>query len=136
MLPHYKAGTLRFLAQSSATRSGQPVACCTSSGEVNGWYEARYAACVIASKRKTPSVVMTAAEKLPERLANAFEEKFGIRPLEGYGCTECSPAVAVNTHDFRSAGFRHDSIPSCAEAHQRSMADSREAREMRHSRRK
>ena len=51
-------------------------------------------------------VVVTAAEKLPERLAAAFEEQFGIRPLEGYGCTECAPAVAVNTHDFRSAGFR------------------------------
>ena len=51
-------------------------------------------------------VVATAAEKLPERLANAFEEQFGLRPLEGYGCTECAPAVAVNTHDFRSAGFR------------------------------
>jgi acyl-[acyl-carrier-protein]-phospholipid O-acyltransferase/long-chain-fatty-acid--[acyl-carrier-protein] ligase len=51
-------------------------------------------------------VVMTGAEKLPERLAAAFEDQFGIRPLEGYGCTECAPAVAVNTHDFRSAGFR------------------------------
>jgi acyl-[acyl-carrier-protein]-phospholipid O-acyltransferase/long-chain-fatty-acid--[acyl-carrier-protein] ligase len=51
-------------------------------------------------------VVMTGAEKLPDRLAAAFEERFGIRPLEGYGCTECGPAVAVNTHDFRSAGFR------------------------------
>jgi acyl-[acyl-carrier-protein]-phospholipid O-acyltransferase/long-chain-fatty-acid--[acyl-carrier-protein] ligase len=51
-------------------------------------------------------LVMTGAEKLPERLAMAFEEKFGIRPLEGYGCTECGPAVAVNTFDFRSAGFR------------------------------
>ncbi|MGA2787250.1 MAG: AMP-binding protein, partial [Verrucomicrobiota bacterium] len=50
-------------------------------------------------------VVMTGAEKLPDRLAMAFEERFGIRPLEGYGCTECAPAVAVNTLDFRSAGF-------------------------------
>jgi acyl-[acyl-carrier-protein]-phospholipid O-acyltransferase / long-chain-fatty-acid--[acyl-carrier-protein] ligase len=51
-------------------------------------------------------VVMTGAEKLPDRLAAAFEEQFGIRPLEGYGCTECAPGVAVNTLDFRSAGFR------------------------------
>jgi len=51
-------------------------------------------------------LVMAGAEKLPERLASAFDEQFGIRPVEGYGCTECGPAVAVNTHDFRSAGFR------------------------------
>jgi acyl-[acyl-carrier-protein]-phospholipid O-acyltransferase/long-chain-fatty-acid--[acyl-carrier-protein] ligase len=49
---------------------------------------------------------MTGAEKLPDRLATAFEEHFGLRPLEGYGCTECGPAVAVNTRDFRAAGFR------------------------------
>ena len=50
--------------------------------------------------------VMVGAEKLQERVANAFEQQFGIRPLEAYGCTECAPAVAVNTNDFRSAGFR------------------------------
>jgi len=51
-------------------------------------------------------IVLTGAEKLPARLASAFEEQFGIHPLEGYGCTECSPCVAANTPDFRSAGYR------------------------------
>ena len=49
-------------------------------------------------------LIVTGAEKLPERLAAAFAERFGIRPFEGYGCTECSPAVAVNAWDYRAAG--------------------------------
>ena len=51
------------------------------------------------------TLVVTGAEKLPTPLAAAFEARFGIRPFEGYGCTECSPAVAVNTWDYRAAGF-------------------------------
>jgi acyl-[acyl-carrier-protein]-phospholipid O-acyltransferase/long-chain-fatty-acid--[acyl-carrier-protein] ligase len=50
-------------------------------------------------------LIITGAEKLPECLAAAFEERFGIRPFEGYGCTECAPAVAVNAWDYRAAGF-------------------------------
>jgi acyl-[acyl-carrier-protein]-phospholipid O-acyltransferase/long-chain-fatty-acid--[acyl-carrier-protein] ligase len=55
-------------------------------------------------------LVMTGAEKLPDRLATAFEEHFGIRPMEGYGCTECAPVVAVNAPDFRSAGFHQVAV--------------------------
>jgi len=44
-------------------------------------------------------LVVTGAEKLPLSLANAFEEKFGVRPQEGYGLTETSPATNVNLPD-------------------------------------
>jgi len=44
-------------------------------------------------------LVVTGAEKLPQSLANAFEDKFGIRPQEGYGLTETSPATNVNLPD-------------------------------------
>ncbi|MBK8096703.1 MAG: MFS transporter [Planctomycetes bacterium] len=50
-------------------------------------------------------IVLAGAEKLPERLATAFVERFGIRPLEGYGATECAPVIAVSTLDFRAPGF-------------------------------
>jgi len=50
-------------------------------------------------------IVFTGAEKLSERLALTFEEKFGIRPIEGYGATECSPAITVSTLDYRGQGI-------------------------------
>ena len=50
-------------------------------------------------------VVLTGAEKLQPRLAQAFEDRFGVGPIEGYGVTECAPVIAVNCPDFRAAGY-------------------------------
>ena len=50
---------------------------------------------------KTLRHVMVGAEKLKERLAESFREKFGITPLEGYGCTELSPVATVSVRSFQ-----------------------------------
>jgi acyl-[acyl-carrier-protein]-phospholipid O-acyltransferase/long-chain-fatty-acid--[acyl-carrier-protein] ligase len=47
-------------------------------------------------------VAVAGAEKLPSELCDAFEAKFGFRPVEGYGATELSPLVAVNIPESRS----------------------------------
>jgi acyl-[acyl-carrier-protein]-phospholipid O-acyltransferase/long-chain-fatty-acid--[acyl-carrier-protein] ligase len=47
---------------------------------------------------------LVGAEKLREPIAAAFKEKFGIALLEGYGCTEMSPVVAVNAPDVHDDG--------------------------------
>jgi acyl-[acyl-carrier-protein]-phospholipid O-acyltransferase/long-chain-fatty-acid--[acyl-carrier-protein] ligase len=60
-------------------------------------------------RRSTPEqfatldAVLTGAERLPPELAGAFEEKFGVRPVEGYGATELSPIAAGNV-PIRRAG--------------------------------
>ena len=46
--------------------------------------------------------VLVGAEKLREPIATSFREKFGVDLLEGYGCTEMSPVVAVNAPTFEA----------------------------------
>jgi acyl-[acyl-carrier-protein]-phospholipid O-acyltransferase/long-chain-fatty-acid--[acyl-carrier-protein] ligase len=41
--------------------------------------------------------VVSGAEKLSEEVRRFYFEKVGIRILEGYGATECSPIISVNT---------------------------------------
>ena len=56
-------------------------------------------------------VAVVGAEKMPADLFEAFEEKFGVRPVEGYGATELSPLVSVNIPPSRSpAKFQRDRV--------------------------
>ncbi|MEX0643468.1 MAG: acyl-[ACP]--phospholipid O-acyltransferase [Pirellulales bacterium] len=53
-------------------------------------------------------IVVVGAEKLPPALCDAFDQKFGVRPVEGYGTTELSPLVSVNVPPSRSQSLEVD----------------------------
>ncbi|MFH5802566.1 AMP-binding protein [Alienimonas sp. DA493] len=72
-------------------------------------------------KRCTPeqlgnlNLVVVGGEKLPVDLREAWAEKFGIAPTEGYGATELSPVVACNVPPERQRpgdvpGLKHGTI--------------------------
>ncbi|QWV92944.1 acyl-[ACP]--phospholipid O-acyltransferase [Geomonas oryzisoli] len=54
----------------------------------------------------TLRLVITGAEKLRSKLADSFEEKFGVRPMEGYGATELSPVISLSLPDVEIDGVR------------------------------
>lgn len=56
----------------------------------------------------TLEIVVAGAEKLPKDVCDMFEERFGVRPVEGYGTTELSPLVSVNVPPSRSSGIVTD----------------------------
>jgi acyl-[acyl-carrier-protein]-phospholipid O-acyltransferase/long-chain-fatty-acid--[acyl-carrier-protein] ligase len=54
---------------------------------------------------KTMRLLVCGAEKLPPALIDEFKNRFGVEPLEGYGCTELSPVVSSNIPDVTVNGI-------------------------------
>lgn len=51
------------------------------------------------------------AEKVQESTVRTWNERFGIRVLEGYGATECSPCLSVNTPLHPRSGTAGELLP-------------------------
>ena len=48
--------------------------------------------------------IFAGAEKVKAETKQVWSEEFGVRILEGYGTTECSPALCMNTPMFNKGG--------------------------------
>ena len=55
-------------------------------------------------------LAIVGAERLREPIAAAFKEKFGVDLIEGYGCTEMAPVVAVNVPEGDGSGWKPGTV--------------------------
>lgn len=60
---------------------------------------------------KTLRIMVSGADKCPDALREGYMEKHGVTLLEGYGATETSPVISVNTPEFNRPGSTGRVIP-------------------------
>lgn len=60
----------------------------------------------------TVRIAVPGADKTPDWLREEFKKKHNIELLEGYGCTETSPVIAVNTFNANRPGSVGKPLPS------------------------
>jgi long-chain acyl-CoA synthetase len=56
--------------------------------------------------------LITGAEPQPAMLRQVFAQRFNVNLLEGYGLTETSPVIALNTPEVRRAGSAGKPLPT------------------------
>jgi long-chain acyl-CoA synthetase len=56
--------------------------------------------------------LIAGAERLPEIVSIEFEARFGKRIMEGYGCTEATPVIAINPPWANRAGSVGPGLPN------------------------
>jgi acyl-[acyl-carrier-protein]-phospholipid O-acyltransferase/long-chain-fatty-acid--[acyl-carrier-protein] ligase len=60
---------------------------------------------------KTLRLMVAGADKCPDALRDGYKNKHGVTLLEGYGATETSPVVSVNSLEFNRPGSIGKVIP-------------------------
>jgi acyl-[acyl-carrier-protein]-phospholipid O-acyltransferase/long-chain-fatty-acid--[acyl-carrier-protein] ligase len=60
---------------------------------------------------KTLRLMVAGADKCPDSLREGYMNKHGVTLLEGYGATETSPVISVNSHEFNRPGSTGKVIP-------------------------
>lgn len=61
---------------------------------------------------KSLRVMVAGADKCPDALREGYMKKHGVTLLEGYGATETSPVVSVNSHEHNRPGSIGKVIPN------------------------
>jgi acyl-[acyl-carrier-protein]-phospholipid O-acyltransferase/long-chain-fatty-acid--[acyl-carrier-protein] ligase len=61
---------------------------------------------------KTLRLMVAGADKCPDALREGYMKKHGVTLLEGYGATETSPVISVNSHEFNKPGSTGKVLPN------------------------